>query len=399
MSTVSLTSGQRTRGIVACIAATTTVTVTMGISYPFLALTLEHQGVSPLLNGLNASVQMLAVMFLAFLAPRLIRRFGVKNVIAAGMVGMAIALALLPVFPSVWLWFPIRFLLGLSAELAFTAGDVWINQLADERRRGRLIGVAGMFQHGGFGLGPVLLVVLGTETWTALYIGIAIVLVGLVPLAIAGGAQAMLEGDHRARIIHFFTIAPSLMMAGLMFGLIDSATLSLLPVYGLRMGVADGMAELMLTIFVVGSILAQIPIGFLADRVETRRLMAACTFVTLGTIAALPFLVTHPILIYPTLLLMGATIGSFYTIALTAMGRRFRSAQLVGATTSFMFLWAIGSVIGPGISGGAMDALGPVGMPIVGVVFSVIFLGVLLRRISSAPPLVVNEEPETRAFD
>ena len=399
MSTAILTSSQRTRGIVACIAATSTVTVTMGISYPFLALTLEHQGVSPLLNGLNASVQMLAVMFLAFLAPRLIRRFGVKHVIAAGMVGMAVSLALLPIFPSVWLWFPIRFLLGLSAELAFTAGDVWINQLADERRRGRLIGVAGMFQHAGFGLGPVLLVVLGTETWTALYIGIAIVLCGLVPLAISGGAQVVLEGDHRARIIHFFTIAPSLMMAGLMFGLIDSATLSLLPVYGLRMGIAVHMAELMLTIFVVGSIVAQIPIGFLADRIETRRLMAGCTLVTLGTIAALPFLVTHPVLIYPTLLFMGASLGSFYTIALTAMGRRFRSAQLVGATTSFMFLWAIGSVIGPGVSGAAMNALGPDGMPIVGVVFCIVFLGVLLRRLASAPPLVVQEKSDADAFD
>ncbi|MEM7123408.1 MAG: MFS transporter [Pseudomonadota bacterium] len=399
MSTVTLSSGQRTRGIIACIAATTTVTVTLGISYPFLALTLHHQGVSPLLNGLNASVQMLAVMFLALLAPRLIRRFGVKRVIAAGMVGMAVALALLPVFPSVWLWFPIRFLLGLSAELAFTAGDVWINQLADERRRGRLIGVAGMFQHGGFGLGPMMLTVLDTQTWTALYIGIGIVLVGLVPLAVAGGAQAALQGDHRARIIHFFTIAPSLMMAGLMFGLIDSATLSLLPVYGVDMGVGEDTAKLMLTIFVVGAIIAQIPVGFLADRVETRRLMAACTFVTLLTIAALPFLVTDPVLIYPTLLLMGATLGSFYTIALTAMGRRFRSAQLVGATTSFMFLWAIGSVIGPSISGGAMDALGPVGMPIVGVIFCAIFLGVLLRRISSAPPLVVGNESDARTSD
>ena len=384
---------QRFRGIVACIAATTTVTVTMGISYPLLALVLDRQGVSPLMNGLSASVQMLAVLFLPILVPRLIRRFGVKRVIGFGMVGLVVSLALLPVFPTVWAWFPIRFLLGLSDEFVFTAGDIWINQLADDRRRGRLIGVAGMFQHGGFAIGPVVVWALGTESWTALYIGIAIVLVGFVPLALARGAPVALAGDHRARILYFLKIAPSLMLAGLMFGLIDSATLSLLPVYGRRMGLEETMAVLMLTIFVIGSIAVQIPVGFLADRYDARRLMAGCTLIALISIGVLPFVVTDSILIYPTLLVMGATLGSFYTIALVAMGRRFRSAQLVGVMTSFMFLWALGSMVGPAISGGAMDILGPNGMPIVSAALCVIFLIVLVRRMAGG----TRSETETEA--
>ena len=51
------------------------------------------------------------------------------------------------------------------------------------------------------------------------------------------------------------------MTAALMFGLIDSATLSLMPVYGLRMGLDDTWPQFVLSIFVVGAILAQIPIG------------------------------------------------------------------------------------------------------------------------------------------
>jgi MFS family permease len=329
---------------------------------------------------------MVAVMVLAFVAPRLIRAFGVKWVVAGGMIGMALSLALLPAFPNVWAWFPIRFVLGLSAELVFTAGDVWINQLADDRRRGRLIGVASMFQHAGFGVGPLLLVALGSDTWLALYIGIVIVLLGLAPLTLASGTAVTLHGDHRARILHYFRLAPALMTAGLMFGLMDSAAISLLPVYGLRMGLDEHMAELMLSIFVAGAILAQVPIGFLADRVEVRLLMASSTVISIVSIGAMPFLITHPIMIYPILLVIGATLGSFYTIALTAMGRRFQSARLVGATTSFMFLWAIGSVIGPAVSGGAMEVAGPNGMPVVAVVFGLIFLVVLLRRMASAPP-------------
>ncbi|MDA0952499.1 MAG: MFS transporter, partial [Proteobacteria bacterium] len=233
---------QRLRGIVACIASTIAVTVTMGLTLPYLALVLEHQGVDPWLNGLSAAVQMVAVMFLAFLAPRLMARWGTKRVIGGGLIGVAVSLALLPVFPNVWLWFPIRFMLGLSAELVWTAGDVWINQLATEEKRGRIIGITGFFQHGGFAVGPLLLGVMGIDTWWPLYIGTAIVLAGIVPLFLAGRANPPGHGDASARILHFLKIAPGLMIAGLMFGLIDSATLSLLPVYGLRKELGVDMA-------------------------------------------------------------------------------------------------------------------------------------------------------------
>lgn len=376
-----MTERERLRGIVACIASTIAVTVTMGLTLPYLALVLEHRGVDPWLNGLSAATQMIGVMFLAFLGPRLMARFGTKRVIAGGLAGVAVSLVLLPIFPSVWIWFPIRFLLGLSAELVWTAGDVWINQLAPEEKRGRIIGITGFFQHGGFAVGPLLLGVLGTETWWPLYIGTAIVLVGIAPLLLAGPAIKAGSAESRARILHFLKIAPGLMIAGLMFGLIDSATLSLLPVYGLRKELGTDMAESMLAIFVIGAMLAQIPMGWLTDHFPARVLMligAAMTFVTL---VATPWTIDDPVLIYPVLGLMGAGLGSFYTIALTEMGRRFTGGALIGVTTSFMFLWASGSVIGPGLSGIAIELGGPDGMPALAAALTFAFMVLIAVRL------------------
>ncbi len=378
-----MTEKERLRGIVACIASTIAVTVTMGLTLPYLALVLEHQGVDPWLNGLSAAVQMVAVMFLAFLGPRLMARFGTKRVIAGGLAGVAVSLALLPIFPNVWLWFPIRFLLGLSSELVWTAGDVWINQLAPEEKRGRIIGITGFFQHGGFAVGPLLLGVLGTDTWWPLYIGTAIVLFGLAPLLIAGPAIKTRLGESKARILHFLKIAPGLMIAGLMFGLIDSATLSLLPVYGLRKELSADMAESMLAIFVIGAMLAQIPMGWLTDHFPARLLMMVGATLTLIMLVAMPWTIADPVLIYPVLGLMGAGLGSFYTIALTEMGRRFEGGALIGVTTSFMFLWASGSVVGPGLSGIAIDLAGPDGMPMLGAALTFAFMVLIAVRMRS----------------
>jgi len=379
-----MTDAERLRGIVACIASTVAVTFTMGLTLPYLALVLERRGVDPWLNGLSAAAQMVAVMFLAMLGPRLMARFGTAKVIGFGLAGVALSLVLLPIFDNVWLWFPIRFLLGLSAELVWTAGDVWINQLARPERRGRIIGITGFFQHGGFAIGPLMLLFLGTATWLPLYIGAAVVLAGIVPLFLAGRARVRGgHGDSRARIWHFLRIAPGLMVAGLMFGLIDSATLSLLPVYGSRKGLDSNMVEGMLAIFVVGAMLAQIPMGWLTDHVPARSLMLGAALLALAMLLVMPWAIADPVLIYPLLALLGAGLGSFYTIALSEMGRRFAGGSLIGVTTSFMFLWASGSVVGPGLSGAAIDIGGPDAMPMLAAALTFAFVLLIAFRMRS----------------
>ena len=371
----------RRRGIVACIAATTTVAVTLGLSWPLLAIFLERQGVPTWLNGLSASVQMMAVMVIAPLAPRVIGRIGTIPTMALGVAGMGVCLLLLPVFPNVWAWFPIRFGLGLATDLAFTGGDIWINQMARDRTRGRLIGVQGMFMHAGFAIGPLAIAVLGSDTWTTLYLSVAIVFVTLIPLAFARGAAPVIGGKPRARVRYFLRIAPTLMLAAMMFGLIDSSVLALLPVYGIEKGLDPDTSALLLTMFVLGSVCGQVPIGWLADHVDRRKLLAACVFVTMVCIACLPVAMGNIVATWAVMLVMGVFVGSFFLIAMAMIGARFKGTDLVGINASFIFLWGLGDVIGPAFSGGAMWALGPDGMPLVGVVFSAAFLAFILRRI------------------
>jgi MFS family permease len=370
-----------TRALCVCVMSTVSVTVTMGITLPFLALVLDSWGVDPWINGLSAASQMIAVLFLAFFGPRFMARFGTKRVIGFGLAGVGLSLALLPIFPNVWIWFPIRFLLGFSSELVWTAGDVWINQLAPEKKRGRIVGLAGFFQHGGFAVGPILLAFLGTDSWVPLYIGIGIVLAGLIPLCLTGAAATFDRHESSARIFHFLRIAPGLMIAGFMFGLIDSAVLSLLPVYGLRKALSPDLAEAMLSIFVIGAMLGQIPMGILAERFGARKLILAGACVSLLCLLAMPHLITDAVMIFPLLGLLGAGLGTFYTVALVDMGRRFKGGSLIGVTTSFMFLWATGAVIGPGISGLAIELGGPDAMPYTGAVLTLAFIFLLIWRL------------------
>jgi MFS family permease len=377
---MSVTGRNRTSSIIACIAAMMSMTITLGLSWPLLAIVLEHQGIPPWLNGLSASSQMLAVLAIMPVAPRLIGRFGVVRAIGTGVLGMAGCLLLLPMFPNVWAWFPIRFALGLCTELVFVAGDIWINQLAEEKTRGRLIGIYGMFLHSGFALGPLAIMSLGSEDWTVLYLGVAVVLMGLLPLSIAVAPPAA-EDDHvQGGLLHYLRITPTLIVAGLMFGLIESSTESLLLVFGLERGLDEDAAALLLSLFILGAVLGQLPSGWLADHVDHLRVLMGACLGTMLSLIALPLAVGIPHFAWPTMVVMGACMGSFYVVAMTMMGRRYRGSELIAVNTSFVFSWGVGGAIGPGLSGGAMTLFGPNGMPGVAALLCAGFLGVCIRQ-------------------
>lgn len=358
-----------------------TVSITLGITWPLLAIVLERQGVPPWLNGLSASAQTFAVIAVVAFAPKLIGAFGIVRMVAIGIVVMVVCLVLLPLFPNVWAWFPIRFALGFGEELVFIATDIWINQLAQDRTRGRLIGTYGIFLLAGFAVGPLTLMTLGSEDWTVLWVGIAVVLFGLLPLVAARGTTPAIEGEPRARLRHYLRVATTLMVAGLMFGLINSAAESLLAVYGLQKGLDEGSATFLLLLLVLGSIMGQLPAGWLADHFDHLRILATNCVTTLLAMGMLPLAIEHPALMWPVMLMMGASLGSFYVVAMTMMGRRYRGAELIGVNTSFVFFWGLGSAVGPGLSGSAMTALGSDGMPAVGVALCAAFLTVCIRQI------------------
>lgn len=378
-----LTPEQRRRGIIACIAATTTITITLGLSWPLLAIVLERQGVPTWLNGLSASAQMTAILAVAPLGPRLIGWLGVTRVMRIGVAGMLISLALLPIFPNVWAWFPIRFFLGLATELTFVGGDIWINQLAREKSRGRLLGVHGMFLHAGFALGPATIALVGTQGWLALYIGMVVICLSFVPLYWAKDDAPTIEGKPRARIMHFLRIAPTVMVAALMFGLVDSAVLSLLPIYGIGSGLDAEASALLLTAFVIGGVCGQLPLGWLADHMDRRTLLAVCAMITLVTIALLPYVIDDTVATWLVMIVMGVVVGSFYLVTMAMIGARFRGADLIGINAGFVFLWGIGDVLGPAISGTSMEVFGPNGMPLAGAILCGAFIVLIVRRMRS----------------
>ena len=112
-----LTGAQRRLSLLAVIASQTVQCLIFGLSMPLLALALDAQGVDKTLNGLSAAAQSVAIFAVAPFVSRLIAVFGVARLMIGTSLLSIFIFLLLPLFPNVYAWFPLRFLLGMSGAV------------------------------------------------------------------------------------------------------------------------------------------------------------------------------------------------------------------------------------------------------------------------------------------
>ena len=197
MSEAAPGAAERRRSLVAVIASMTVQAVMFGLSMPLLGLVLETQGVDKSLIGLSTATQSAAIFFIAPFAVSLIRHFGLARLMIGSTFLSVAVFMLLPVFPNVYAWFPLRFLLGAGSAIVWIAGEAWINQIVEDRRRGRVIALYSAALSGGTAIGPMVLAQTGTGGWLPFIVSGALIAISSLPLflrrqGIAGHGRAPL---------------------------------------------------------------------------------------------------------------------------------------------------------------------------------------------------------------
>ncbi len=355
--------------------------ITQGLTYPLLALVLERQGHSPAMIGINTAMTPLGLLLSAPLLPVVARRYGPVRVALASALGVALLLAVIGATRSLWIWFPARLLLGFAIDGLYITCETWINQLAPERLRGRILGLFSSVLALGFASGPFVVAVAGSEGWPSFLVGIAI---ALLSAALVYASRRRLPGldEHAgASLFAFLPLAPLLLLLVGAAAAFDQITLSLLPVYGLRIGLAEALAASSVGVLAIGNVLFQLPIGWLADRWSRHGTCLLLCALTVAGAAALPLAATERWTLWPLLFLWGSAAYGVYTLALVQLGDRFRGAQLLAGNAAFALVWGLGGLAGPPLAGLSMDSLGPDGLPLVlGLLYAVLFVAVALRR-------------------
>ncbi len=354
--------------------------VGIGLTLPLLSLILERRGFPGWVNGMNLATAGLAAIVITPQVPRLMRRFGTAPYLCGSLAVSAAALVALYAAPSLWLWFPLRFVLSVGLNGLFVASEFWINQLADERNRGRYVALYGIAISGGFGMGPAILYVMGTHGIAPFAAGAAMLLLAIVPVLAARRAAPQLHDENTAGVIGALRAAPALLSAALAFGALDAGLYGLFPVYAVRSGFSEADAALAVAATSLGGMVFQYPLGMLADRFDRRLLLRICVGVSLAGAVLTPFAIGAAAATYALLFVWGGLMMGIYTVGLTLVGERFKGAELASANAAYVMLYAAGLLAGPMVEGIALDVWNPTGLMAALAGISLIYLTFLTVR-------------------
>lgn len=365
---------ERKRSLAGIITAMAVVNLVYGITFPLLALVLDAQGVSKTLIGLSTIVQASAVIVIAPWAPGLLRRFAPSHVMQVAAVLLAALFILAGWFPNVWFWFPLRFIIGALTALLWISSEALINELAEERWRGRLIGFYASVGAAGFALGPLMLMLTGSVGMMPFYATSAMILLAGIPLfAVTHGRVGQKDEKHTG-LWKVFLLAPTIMLANVVYAASTESLLTFFPIFGMSLGLSQSATLGLLTISGLGTMILVMPISWLADHVNRMGLLAACILLTMAGLALMPWLVRIPMVAGIYVFLLGGVEGMIYALGVILVGQKFRGAMLAAATTMFTACWGAGTMLGPLLVGIGMDQWGEDRMALIIFMFFALFL-------------------------
>ena len=321
---------------------------------------------APLLIGLVGSAYSVGFLAGCFVIPAFIRRVGhirAFAVFAAMQGALTLSFSLWPVD----LWVVSRLGMGLAGAGHAICIESWISGQASAGQRGRI-----------FGLYQILnrLALIGSQIGTG-YVSMqsgdiflfasAAFSLALIPVAMTRAKGPESGAVISVRLNTIWQYAPAAFIGCLYVGLMGGALTNVAPAYGILIGLNQKWAILLTAGIQIGALVLQWPLGLLADRVESRKIMLSATasvvLCTLALGAVLWFSLPHSRLWqFGLFALIGAGSMPIYTVAVAHAYFRLGRERALGLSAQLLFLWATGSAIGPLVSTAFMQVMGPQGL-------------------------------------
>ncbi|MDF2682313.1 MAG: transporter [Brevibacillus sp.] len=336
--------------------------LSQGLSIPLLAVLLEKQGVSSMMNGLNAAALYIGMVLISPFLEIPLRKFGYRTTIISGLVLVTVATALIPMFSHLAVWFVLRLLMGIGDSGLHYSSQMWVTKIAAPQNRGRDLSIYGLAYGVGFSAGPLGLNLLPFGLWVPF--GTLIIL-----YAVAFGLLGRMKNEFPDEIVQTekkqnkYAVVLRLgwlaLIPSFLYGFMETSLNGSFPVYALRTGLSIEWVSVILPSFVVGSIILQMPLGSLSDKIGRKRVMTACALIGGIAFFLFPLSGENVWLMMLLLAIAGAAVGSFYSLGLAFAADILPASMVPTAGIIAGINFGIASILAPNVNGVLMEVWEP----------------------------------------
>lgn len=333
-----------------------------GLTIPLLAVLLENQGVSSVVNGLNATALYIGVVLVSPWLEIPLRRIGYRNTIFWGLVLLTGATLLVPLFSSLTVWFVLRLLMGIGDSTLHYASQMWVTKIAAQKNRGRDLSIYGLSFAIGFGIGPLGLNLLPFGLWVPFGALLVLYMIAYALLIRIKNdfpdeiKQSEKKQNKYATVLRYGWLA---LIPSFLYGYMETSLNGSFPVFALRTGLSVEWVSLILPSFILGSVILQMPLGALSDRVGRKQVMFACALIGSAAFFLFPMAGENVWMMMFLLAVAGAAVGSFYSLGLAYAADILPASMIPTAGIVAGINFGIASIFAPGINGFMMQVWEP----------------------------------------
>ncbi|RWS45160.1 MFS transporter [Bacillus mycoides] len=331
--------------------------LSQGMLLPTIAMIFEQEGVSSTINGIHATALYIGILFISPFLEKPMQRFGMKPIIVIGVFLVIISLLFFTQTFSFWVWFILRFLVGVGDHMLHVGTQTWITTTTDPSKIGRQVSIYGVFCGIGFAIGPYLASTVQYGLATPFIISTILCLIGwilLLPTKNAFPAQDETKTESESSFSRYKQVvglAWIALIGPLAYGVLEAMLNSNLPVYALRKGWSVSDVSFLIPAFAIGGIITQIPLGILSDKYGRDRILTWTFSISTGIFLLAAVFNQYYWIVFVCMLLAGMVIGSCFSLGLGFMADLLPRHLLPAGNILSGIAFSIGSIMGPVLGG------------------------------------------------
>ncbi|MBT4041204.1 MAG: MFS transporter [Rhodospirillales bacterium] len=292
------------------------------------------------------------------IGPGMIRNVGHIRVFAGFAALTAAATLLFELLPSQWAWVATRGFTGVCFAILSMAIESWLNELSNNKNRGRILSVYIIVGNIMIASGQLMLNLRDPASSTLFILGALMICISLAPISLSTITEPSAPPSAKLRIGALYKLSPVGFVGCLAFGLVDGSFWSLGPVFAQERGFSVAGITIFMSAFMLGGTLLQWPIGWISDHIDRRIMIAFCCFGTIGTGLALAFMPGHENMnAYVVACLHGGFMFPLYGLILSHANDYAPKEKMVEISGGLLLVYGMGAVLGPTIVSPLMDQL------------------------------------------
>lgn len=327
---------------------------------PLDAISGEALGFTTAEIGLLGSAHFFGFFIGCWWAPRLMGNVGHARAFAAFTAAGTIGILAHMMWVDPYAWSAMRMASGLSVAGCYTIIEAWLQARITNETRGRTMGVYRVVDIAG-SLGAQLMIgVLDPAAYLSYNLLALLCCAAMLPISLSRTEAPETPEAPRLRPGLAWDRSP-LGAAGVVVSGITGAAFRMVgPVYGIQVGLAPDRIALFLAAYVLGGALAQVPVGWLADKYDRRSVLiglsvaavAAC-WVTVASAQA------GPVAVFLAAGFFGFVTLPVYSVSTAHAHDYAESHERVELSAAHMFLYAVGAIASPLAAAVLISAYGP----------------------------------------